>query len=49
MKLYDVDPSEQENIQDDSPVMDKTEFGERDSDFFKSRSKFDRKKFEGFA
>lgn len=49
MKLYDVDESAQEGIQDDAPLMDKTQFGERDSDFFKSRTKFNKKSFEGFA
>lgn len=49
MKLYDVDESAQEGIQDDTPLMDKTQFGERDSDFFKSRTKFNKKSFEGFA
>jgi hypothetical protein len=48
MKLYDVDQSAQDGIQDDKPLMDKTEFGERDSDFFKKRSKFG-KSFDGFA
>jgi KaiC/GvpD/RAD55 family RecA-like ATPase len=49
MKLYDVDESAQDGIQDDIPLMDKTDFGERDSDFFKSRAKFNKKNFEGFA
>lgn len=49
MKLYNIDPEDQGDIQDDIPVMDKTNFGERDSDFFKKRSKFDKGKFEGFA
>lgn len=48
MRLFDVDESGQDLI-DDRPVMDKTEFGERDSDFFKKRSKFGSKKMEGFA
>jgi replicative DNA helicase len=48
MKLYDVDQSAQNGIQDDKPLMDKTDFGERDSDFFKKRSKFG-KSFDGFA
>jgi replicative DNA helicase len=47
MRLYDVDDSAQDLI-DDKPVMDKSSFGERDSDFFKTRSKFG-KKMEGFA
>jgi hypothetical protein len=29
--------------------MDKTDFGERDSDFYKKKSKFGKKDFEGFA
>ena len=48
MKLYDVDQSAQDGIQDDKPLMDKTEFGDRDSDFFKKRSKFG-KNMNGFA
>lgn len=48
MKLYDVEDDAQEGLVDDRPVMDKTGFGERDSDFFKTRSKFDRSKMEGF-
>jgi hypothetical protein len=47
MRLYDVDESAQD-LMDDKPVMDKSEFGERDSDFFKKRSKFDRSKMENF-
>lgn len=46
MRLYDVDESAQDLV-DDKPVMDKSEFGERDSDFFKKRSKFGNK-MEGF-
>lgn len=48
MRLYDVDESAQDLI-DDKPIMDKSEFGERDSDFFKKRSKFGNKKMDGFA
>ena len=40
MKLYDVEDDAQEGLVDDKPLMDKTGFGERDSEFFKSRSKF---------
>lgn len=47
MRLYDVDESAQDLV-DDKPVMDKSEFGERDSDFFKKRSKFGSKKMDGF-
>ena len=48
MKLYDVEEEAQDGLIDDRPVMDKSEFGQRDSEFFKSRSKFDRSKMEGF-
>jgi len=48
MRLYDVDESAQD-LMDDKPIMDKSEFGERDSDFFKKRSKFGSKKMDGFA
>jgi hypothetical protein len=48
MRLYDVDESAQDLV-DDRPVMDKSEFGERDSDFFKKRSKFGSKKMDGFT
>lgn len=48
MKLYDVEEDAQDGLIDDRPVMDKSEFGQRDSEFFKSRSKFDRSKMEGF-
>ncbi|CAB4140844.1 DnaB Replicative DNA helicase [uncultured Caudovirales phage] len=49
MKLYDVEQDAQEGLIDDKPVMDKSEFGERDSDFYKKKSKFSKKDFEGFA
>ncbi len=49
MKLYDVEESSQDNLIDDKPVMDKTEFGSRDSDSYKKKSKFNKKDFEGFA
>lgn len=48
MRLYDVDESAQD-LMDDKPIMDKSEFGERDSDFFKKRSKFGSKKMDGFT
>ena len=48
MRLYDVDESAQD-LMDDKPIMDKSEFGERDSDFFKKRSKFGAKKMDGFS
>lgn len=47
MRLYDVDESAQDLV-DNKPVMDKSEFGERDSDFFKKRSKFGNKRMDGF-
>jgi len=49
MKLYDVEQDAQEDLVDDRPVMDKSEFGDRDSDFYKKKSKFGKKDFEGFA
>jgi hypothetical protein len=49
MKLYDVEQDAQEGLIDDKPVMDKSEFGERDSDFYKKKPKFSKKDFEGFA
>jgi hypothetical protein len=49
MKLFDVEQDAQEGLVDDRPVMDKTDFGERDSDFYKKKSKFGKKDFEGFA
>jgi len=47
MKLFDVENGAQDGVMDDKPVMDNTGFGERDSDFFKKRSKFG-KSIEGF-
>lgn len=49
MKLYDVEQDAQDGLVDDRPVMDKTEFGDRDSDFYKKKPKFHKKDFEGFA
>ena len=49
MKLYDVEQDAQEGLIDDKPVMDKSDFGERDSDFYKKKPKFNKKDFEGFA
>ena len=47
-KLYDVEQSAQDGIQDDRPVMDKTSFGERnDSRNFK-KSKYDINAFDEF-
>ena len=48
MKLYDVEDSAQENIIDDRPLMDKTQFGQRDDDKNKKRSKFDLNSFDNF-
>ena len=44
MRLYDIDQPEKDMI--DSPVMNKTKFGE--ADFERGKKKFDKKKFEGF-
>jgi replicative DNA helicase len=49
MKLYDVEQDAQEGLIEDKPVMDNSNFGERDSDFYKKKSKFSKKDFEGFA
>ena len=49
MKLYDVEQDAQEGLIDDKPVMDKSNFGERDSDFYKKKSKFSKQDFEGFV
>lgn len=49
MKLYDVEQDAQDGLVDDRPVMDKSEFGERDSDFYKKKPKFAKKDFEGFV
>jgi hypothetical protein len=49
MKLFDVEQDAQEGLVDDRPVMDKTDFGERDSDFYKKKPKFNKTDFEGFA
>ena len=49
MKLYDVEAEAQEDILD-GPVMDKTSFGQRDSDMaFNKKSKFSAKDFEAFS
>jgi hypothetical protein len=49
MKLYDVEESSQDNITDDRPVMDKTDFGERDNNYNNQKRKFGKKDFDGFA
>jgi len=48
MKLYDVDESAQDDLIDDRPVMDKTDFGSKDLER-SGKDKFDLKKFEGFT
>jgi replicative DNA helicase len=49
MKLYDVEESSQDNITDDRPIMDKTDFGERDNNYNNQKRKFGKKDFDGFA
>lgn len=48
MKLYDCEQSAQEDIIDDTPVMDRTEAGRRYEEDYKPASKFDKAKFKGF-
>jgi len=48
MRLYDVEQSAQDDIIDDKPIMDKTNFGEQDYERNKPKSKFDKKKFAEF-
>ena len=45
MRLYDVEQSAQDDIVDDTPVMDKTGFGGRDNN---TKSKFNKNSFEDF-
>jgi len=47
MRLYDVENTAQEGITD-GPVMDNTRFGGEDNERSKPKSKFDRKKLDGF-
>lgn len=47
MKLYDVEESAQ-NLTDDTPIMDKGSFGEREAQLNKKKSKFSLTEFEGF-
>jgi hypothetical protein len=47
MRLYDVEQAAQ-NLTDDKPIMDRTKFGEEDSERSKPKSKFDKKVFAGF-
>lgn len=49
MKLYDCEQSAQDDIVDDRPVMDKSEYGSRYEDETKPPSKFDKMKFRGFT
>ena len=49
MKVFDVEQNAQEDITDDKPIMDKSDFGERDSDFYKKKPKFNKDAFKGFA
>ena len=48
MKLYDVEQSAQEDITDDRPLMDKTKFGEKDSERSKPKKKFNKNMFKDF-
>lgn len=48
MKLYDVEPEAQEDITDDRPLMDKTKFGEEDSERSKPKKKFNKNMFKDF-
>lgn len=48
MRLYDVEQSAQDDIMDDRPVMDKTEFGQQDYERNRKKPKFNKAKFEGF-
>jgi hypothetical protein len=47
MRLYDVEQAAQD-LSDDKPIMDRTKFGEEDSERSKPKSKFDKKVFAGF-
>lgn len=48
MKLYDVEQSAQEDITDNRPLMDKTKFGEEDSERSKPKKKFNKNMFKDF-
>ena len=48
MKLYDCEQSAQQDLIDDTPVMDRTEAGRRYEEDYKPASKFDKAKFKGF-
>jgi len=47
MRLYNVEESAQD-LSDDRPIMDNTQFGEQDYERSKPASKFDRSKLQGF-
>ncbi len=47
MKLYDVEDSAQDLV-DDTPIMDKGNFGDREKAINKKKSKFSLNEFEGF-
>jgi archaellum biogenesis ATPase FlaH len=47
MRLYDVEQVAQD-LNDDKPIMDRTKFGEEDSERSKPKRKFDKSMFEGF-
>jgi len=47
MRLYNVEETAQD-LSDDRPIMDNTQFGEQDYERSKPASKFDRSKLQGF-
>jgi hypothetical protein len=49
MKMYDCEQSAQDDIMDDTPIMDKTEAGRRYEEDYKPTSKFNKAKFKGFS
>jgi hypothetical protein len=48
MKLYDVEESAQEDIVDDRPVMDKSDYGHRYEEESKPKPKFNKPTFKDF-
>ena len=48
MKLYDVEMSAQEDIVDDKPLMDSTDYGHRYEEESKPKPKFNKPKFQDF-
>lgn len=48
MKLYDVEMSAQEDIVDDKPLMDSTDYGHRYQEESKPKPKFNKPKFQDF-